>query len=465
MRFPSFTLFNLLSTMFFILLIFVISKILTLDWKLRAKENIYFIFATIFASIISVVNRDIFDVFTHTFGDLAILITMSFYFYRIKGYPCKKTTILTFIASYISITMLYISTLIFYHAFSDFQASFNPDFLPVVSNGMPVLETLQVLTYLPFFVIPTFLVVKFSRKARQTINQDNQLQTILMYASIIILGGFHAMLTSWRYREYAEWLVSGRTILFTISCVLFFLCFLLYARYINAKHERLRKESEHSSLQYYVRELEQNQIALQKFKHDYQNILLSMRAFIQDRDMEGLEQYFSSKIEVVSETITKDSFTLQGLHKIKVREIKSLLTAKLAMAQMANPKIHIIFEVNEEIEHIPLDSSIALVRMLGIILDNAIEALMELDRGKLLVACHKWEAGITFIVQNTCRPDIPPLHELTRRSFSTKKKGQGLGLSILSEIADSHPNVMLETRIDDDRFIQRLLIENEEDGI
>ena len=156
-----------------------------------------------------------------------------------------------------------------------------------------------------------------------------------------------------------------------------------------------------------------------------------------------------------SEAMTKDSFTLEALGKVKVRELKAVLAAKLMAAQSMN--INTYFEVPEEIDHIPANS-FAIVRMIGIIMDNAIEALAELGSGTLMVGCFKDSAGITFIVQNNCRADIPKLHQLKEIGFSTKGSGRGLGLGILSELVASLPNATLSTCISNHNFVQKLII-------
>ncbi|MCL2588934.1 MAG: GHKL domain-containing protein [Oscillospiraceae bacterium] len=239
---------------------------------------------------------------------------------------------------------------------------------------------------------------------------------------------------------------------------LYILAITLYEKHLLAIAKAEQEQIEQKSLLLYTDELEQQQVAVRKFKHDFQNILLSLDAYIQDQDLIGLDDYFSSKVRVASDAITKDEFALASLSKIKVREIKSILTAKLILAQNTDVDIHTTVEVNEEIDYIPV-GSVALVRMLGILLDNAIEALAELGGGDLRVSCLTWDAGITFAVQNTCSPQVPPPQQLWQMGFSTKGKGRGLGLSNLSELVDAHPNVTLGTTIGEHTFKQELLIE------
>lgn len=62
---------------------------------------------------------------------------------------------------------------------------------------------------------------------------------------------------------------------------------------------------------------------------------------------------------------------LNGIENLKVREIKGLITTKILQAQENN--IEITVEVADEITQIDMDA-IQLSRVLGIIMDNAIEA-------------------------------------------------------------------------------------------
>ena len=224
----------------------------------------------------------------------------------------------------------------------------------------------------------------------------------------------------------------------------------------EARYELLRKESEQENLHRYTQAVEQQYIAVRKLEHDYDNILLSLQGFIDENDFDGLKQYFFLKVAGTSSIVTKSHFALKNLEKIKVREIKSILAAKLMMAQGLG--IDATFEANEEIEDV-YTHSLALVRMFGIILDNAIEAQAGLEDKKIYVGSFKWEHGLYFIIQNTCPPNMPAFHNLWKTGFSSKGKNRGLGLTNLIEIVKELPNVSLETDIKDGNFVQKLVIE------
>jgi len=102
-----------------------------------------------------------------------------------------------------------------------------------------------------------------------------------------------------------------------------------------------------------------------------------------------------------------------------------------------------------------------MVRILGIILDNAIEELQTLGEGALYIVCIKSEDIIRFTIQNSCRLDMPPLKQLQESGFSTKGERRGLGLSNLYEIINNLSNVSLMTNIEDGQFSQTLIVERD----
>jgi len=242
--------------------------------------------------------------------------------------------------------------------------------------------------------------------------------------------------------------------IFALSIVVL-VSFYFYMKSEREKIARRQKELEQKELQYYIEQIEQQQLGVRKFKHDQQNILLSMKGYLETDNLVGLKDYFYSQIVRETEAITQKNFQLENLSKIKMQEIKTILMTKLFVAQNLN--IDVELQVAEDIDCIPSDS-IVLVRMLGIILDNAIEALVELQNGTLLVACYRDKECVVFIVQNTCSPDLSSLSQLSQLGYSTKGNSRGIGLNNLSELINAHPNIILQTNISEGSVIQKLSI-------
>ncbi|MFS7004518.1 GHKL domain-containing protein [Carnobacterium maltaromaticum] len=121
-------------------------------------------------------------------------------------------------------------------------------------------------------------------------------------------------------------------------------------------------------------------------------------------------------------------------------------------------KIDVQIEVSENIsKNIPIDPVI-LIRILGILLDNAIEELETLTYGKLLVGIFTINSDLVFIIQNNVREDIESVQLLKKQGYSTKGETRGIGLANVEELISLEPRLLLETTIKDKLFIQKIII-------
>ncbi|WP_142397965.1 quorum-sensing sensor histidine kinase AgrC, partial [Staphylococcus succinus] len=209
----------------------------------------------------------------------------------------------------------------------------------------------------------------------------------------------------------------------------------------------------------YTLQIENINNEMRKFRHDYVNILSTMSEFIRESDMDGLKKYFNEEILPMQDSMQMNTIKINGIENLKVREIKGLLTTKILQAQ--EKSIRISIEVPEPIERIDMPI-INLSRVIGIVLDNAIEASEKIEDDPLIrIAFIKNnDDSVMFIVMNKCEPNMPRIHTLFQENFSTKGKNRGLGLSTLKELTDATSNVLLDTTIDNDYFIQKVEILN-----
>nr|WP_240507199.1 ATP-binding protein [Staphylococcus cornubiensis] len=197
---------------------------------------------------------------------------------------------------------------------------------------------------------------------------------------------------------------------------------------------------------------------MRKFRHDYTNILLTMSEYLREDDLEGLKKYYHEHISPLKSEFESNTMRLNGIENLKVREIKGLITTKILQAQEND--IEITVEVADEIAHIAMDS-IQLSRVLGIIMDNAIEASNTINDPIIQIAFIKTDESVMIIIMNKAPKDMPKLHTLFQDGFSTKGKNRGIGLTTLKEIIDQTDNVFLDTTIENHYFIQKLEIMND----
>ena len=213
------------------------------------------------------------------------------------------------------------------------------------------------------------------------------------------------------------------------------------------------KQKAMQDLQDYTRNLEAMYNSLRSFKHDYVNILLSLSSYIEDGDMDRLKDFFESKIFPTKNLITGEDYKLNQLSNIGVLEIKSLLSAKMIYAHESG--IDITIDIPDKVESFLIDT-VDLARILGIFLDNAIEATLKTEQPQIGLNIIQNKTGVSIIISNRFLDNGVMLHKLKQKGFSTKIGHQGIGLWNAQKIISSYDNVLLETTMKCDYFTQHI---------
>jgi len=136
-------------------------------------------------------------------------------------------------------------------------------------------------------------------------------------------------------------------------------------------------------------------------------------------------------------------------------ELKSILYTKLLLA--VNQDIEVNINIPDEIDSVRMDS-VDLTRMLGIYLDNAIEACLETDHPIINFHLGKMNQDTVFIISNTFINKGLSVAQMHKKGVTTKGAGHGIGLHNVSEILNHYDNIYHETLIEDNLFIQQVQI-------
>jgi two-component system sensor histidine kinase AgrC len=98
-----------------------------------------------------------------------------------------------------------------------------------------------------------------------------------------------------------------------------------------------------------------------------------------------------------------------------------------------------------------------LCEILGILLDNAIEAASESEEKLIRLVVRKIDTSISFSIENSVK-EIPDIRKIYEKSYSTKGDGRGMGLWFLNNIIKKNKNIMLNTLTNEKRFKQDLIV-------
>lgn len=243
-------------------------------------------------------------------------------------------------------------------------------------------------------------------------------------------------------------------LIFMSTIITVVICYVLIY-YSRKQNQYELRQVEYERLREYTENLEVLYNDMRVFKHDYVNILSTMNGYFEQNKLEDLREYFTKKILPLSKKIDSKNIKLGLLSNIKVIEFKGLIAAKILKAQSLG--IDVFIDIMESIDYVNMDI-IDLCRVIGIILDNAIEASIQCNKPMLKLGIIKKNNSIGIVVINNYKGEQPKIHKIFEKGFSSKGENRGLGLYNLQEILKKYNHTSIDTIINENEFIQNIEI-------
>lgn len=195
--------------------------------------------------------------------------------------------------------------------------------------------------------------------------------------------------------------------------------------------------------------------SLKTFKHDYNNTLATLYGYVQLNDMNSLKRMFKEILEESKEISSLDKI---NPNLIKDPNVFGLITSKYQVCVKNN--VNMSFEIFAELEEKEIGIKIFdLTRVLGIFLDNAIEAASGSKEKNIHFLITEKDDKIIIEISNSYSDKALSTEKIYEKGVSSKGKNRGLGLYKVKEIIKRNPNVSLETILHDEVFLQRLTIQ------
>ena len=275
-----------------------------------------------------------------------------------------------------------------------------------------------------------------------------------------IMGAYYLVMQSLSYFEYA-YDIQSKTVRHLI--LVFYLLFFMGAikkldTYLKDKlHERLDQEQalRYRDMERYSRHIEELYKEVRSFRHDYTNLLTSLRLGIEEEDMEQIKEVYDSVLKDSSQKLQDNKYDLGRLVNVRDRALKSLLAGKFLKARDKNIVFNV--EVPEEI-HVEGMSLLDFLTIVSILCDNAIEASAEASQPHVSIAFLKNGAQETFIIENSIKEEGIDISEIFSFGASSKGEERGVGLYTVMKIVESHPNTSLNTTCQNQVFRQVLTV-------
>lgn len=190
------------------------------------------------------------------------------------------------------------------------------------------------------------------------------------------------------------------------------------------------------------------------FKHDFDNIVTTIGGYVKTNDIDGLKKYYLQ--------LEDDCQKVNNLYTLNPKLINnpgvySLLTTKYHKAESKDIKINmsLLLDLNK------LNMKIyEFTRILGILLDNAIDASSECDE-KFINIIFRDDAKNhrqLVIIENTYKDKNIDTEKIFNKGFSGKENHTGLGLWEVRKILNKSKNLNLYTTKNEKYFSQQIEI-------
>lgn len=198
--------------------------------------------------------------------------------------------------------------------------------------------------------------------------------------------------------------------------------------------------------------------SIRGFKHDFHNIVQSIGGYADRGDLEGLRIYYRQLLQDCGRT---NNLTALNPEVINNPAIYNVLATKYHKADEIGVQINlgIFINLNEIEKHMKIYE---FTRILGILLDNAIEAASECENKIIHVSFRKEQnrRRLLVIIDNTYKNKDVNVDKIYEKDFSTKSKetNSGLGLWEVRQILKKNNNLNLFTTKSEEFFSQQFEI-------
>lgn len=238
-----------------------------------------------------------------------------------------------------------------------------------------------------------------------------------------------------------------------INCSIVIIILISAFMYYKEKQTVKELSNNYNEMFEYLEKYEKELVEKRKIIHDYKNQLIVINGYIGD-DIK-LKEYVSELIK--DEKNNKENSMIKNIDKLP-RGLKGLIYYKLAHV---DKKMIIILQVIgslKKFDGINPKLSKDVLKIIGILLDNAIEAVNE-EKEKFISIEFSIKRD-TFIMRmrNSCSKNIK-ISNVMEVGFSTKGKNRGYGMSLVKDILNKNDNINLDIKIENNEFISNLEIE------
>lgn len=310
--------------------------------------------------------------------------------------------------------------------------------------------TVALSIYLILFIITQLInTLKLNLQIFDNMSRKTKILLIINALLIILVLAMQFYLV----RYYSNSMPLFITLISTISLIAYFIVS-IYSMINASKLETTKMDLENANNTIHSLKILHDQV--RSFKHDFDNMVNSIGGYVVNEDISGLKKYYQQLLEECNKT---NNLYALSPSVINHPAIYHLLATKYYEADQKNIQINlnVFLDLNEIEERMKIYD---FTRILGILLDNAMDAAVECNRKIINVTFRKDMSNnmILVIIQNTYNNKDVNTEEIYQKGITSKENHSGLGLWKVRQILMHNNNLNLFTTKNDEFFTQQFEI-------
>lgn len=297
-------------------------------------------------------------------------------------------------------------------------------------------------------IIITLIFRKWLRKIIK-IRINNNLKIIIY--TVLTLGCILIIF----YNSFENVVLNSNLILSIILMVVFVV--ILYSL-MKQKLENNKILEKYDKLLEFIKKYEKIIEEQRQIRHESKNQLITVKSKVLNKeDGEEIIKYVDSLLND-HKGYREDKYVM--FQYLPSNGIKGLFYYKAMEAE--EKEINLSIRISERVENSVLGELTTedfkqLGRLVGVYLDNAIEASYSSEERKLGIEIYKYKEDVIIIISNTYSGEIDE-ESLGKVRYSTKGNNHGYGLMLVNKILSKSDKFIAEHKINDRLFTQKLII-------